>query len=115
MESPRSTVRWSWLLSVLLGAVAVLFTSFGLVALLIALAGVVALAIRHAGVVGLSGVLTGSGAFWTFLIARVLASGATQDNAIAWVVVGLVPWALGLVLLAYSLRQRRVVARRAEQ
>ena len=47
----------------------------------------------------LSGLLTGFGALWTFLVARQLASGATTDNAAFWLAVGILPLVLGCALI----------------
>jgi hypothetical protein len=56
-------------------------------------------------VVGLSGVLTGFGTLWTLLIASALASGGGLDNAMGWLVVGIVPAVLGLSLVPIAARQ----------
>jgi hypothetical protein len=48
----------------------------------------------------LSGLLTGFGSTWLFLLARASATGGQLDNAAAWTALGVIPLALGLVLLA---------------
>jgi hypothetical protein len=88
-----------WITTAVLGAVATLMTSFGLTAALVFLLLAVPLILRGDRVVALSGLLTGFGAFWTFLVARQLASGATTDNAAFWLAVGVVPLALGCALI----------------
>jgi hypothetical protein len=47
----------------------------------------------------LSGLLTGFGALWSFLVLRVLLSDATQENGAFWLAVGVVPLVAGLALL----------------
>ena len=99
MEREGSRRRDAWVISVGLGAAALLFTTFGPGPLVVALAVGMYLAHRHGGVLGVSGVLTGAGVLWTLLITSALASGAGLDNAAGWVAMGLVPGVLGLVLL----------------
>ena len=85
-----------WITTAVLGAAATLLTSFGLLATVLFMLLTVPLVLRGDRVVALSGLLTGFGAFWSFLIARQLASGGTTDNADFWMAFGLVPLALGL-------------------
>jgi hypothetical protein len=61
----------------------------------------VPLIVRGAHLVALSGLLTGFGGFWTFLMARQFASGGTLDNSTSWLAVGIVPLATGLALLLF--------------
>jgi hypothetical protein len=91
-----------WITTAVLGAVATLMTSFGLVAALLFLLLAVPLILRGDRVVALSGLLSGFGAFWSVLMARQFASGATTDNAAFWVAVGVVPLVLGCTLIVLS-------------
>jgi len=90
-----------WITTFVLGAAATLMTSFGLLAALLFLLLAVPLVVRGAHLVALSGLLTGFGAFWTFLMARQFASGGTLDNSTFWLAVGIVPLAIGLALLVF--------------
>ena len=63
-----------WITTAILGAAATLMTSFALVAALLFLLLAVPLVLRAEHVVALSGLLTGFGAFWSFLMARQFAS-----------------------------------------
>jgi hypothetical protein len=87
-----------WVTTAALGAVATVTSSFGLVAMLLAVLLAIPLVIRG-GVVALSGLLTGFGALWSFLMARQFASGATTDNDDFWIAVGVLPLVLGCALL----------------
>lgn len=103
-----------WITTAVLGAVATLMTSFGLVAALLFLVLAAPLVLRGR-VVALSGLLTGFGAFWSFLMARQFASGGTTDNADFWIAVGVVPLLIGcalLVLLAGRTIRARTAAER---
>ena len=97
-----------------LGLAASLFASLGPAALLLALVVAVIIAMRHAGVVGLSGVLFGFGASWTLVIVAWLASGGMLDS-MSWLAVGAGPLAIGVSLLAYSVRGDRGVESRAKR
>lgn len=57
--------------------------------------------------VALSGLLTGFGAFWLFLMARALADDGGMEGAAFWVAVGAVPLGIGLGLLLLTLARRR--------
>jgi len=59
------------------------------------------LIVRGDHAVALSGLLTGFGAFWSFLMARQFASGGTLDDAQFWTAVGVVPLVIGCALLAF--------------
>ena len=104
-----------WITTAILGAAATLMTSFGLVAALLFLLLAVPLVLRAEHVVALSGLLTGFGAFWSFLMARQFASGGTTDNSDFWLAVGLVPLVLGcalvVVVAARTIRSRTIAGR----
>ncbi len=89
-----------WVTTFVLGAVATLMTSFRLLAALLFPLFAVPLIVRGAHLVALSGLLTGFGAFWTFLITQA-AAGGTLDNSTFWLAVAIVPLALGLASLAF--------------
>jgi hypothetical protein len=90
-----------WILGVLLGLVIVLATALTLfVALAVALA-LLPLARQPNGRAAVSGALISFGALWIFLISAESSSGGTLDNANFWLAVGLLPLALGLILLAW--------------
>ena len=55
----------------------------------------------------LSGLLTGFGATWLFLLARASGSGGQLDAPRPWIVLGVIPLALGLVCLVISIIRRR--------
>jgi hypothetical protein len=93
--------RLLWVPSALLGAVTIVFTSFALLGV-IAWAFLLIPLVRRGGLVALSGVLTGFGALWSFLILLKWTS-SSLDTRAGWLVVGLVPLAIGLVLLAIGL------------
>jgi len=90
-----------WITTAVLGAAATLMTSFGLLAALLFLLLALPLIVRGDHAVALSGLLTGFGAFWSFLMARQFASGGTLDNAQFWTAVGVVPLVIGCALLAF--------------
>lgn len=92
--------RWLlWVTTAALGAVATLITSFGLLAALLFLLLATPLILRGAHAVALSGLLTGFGGLWLFLMARQFSSGGTLDDSTFWIGVGAVPLTTGLVLL----------------
>jgi hypothetical protein len=89
-----------WFVGVLLAVAVILASVLTLtLALLVALLAI-PLARRRDGRVGLSGLLTGLGAIWLFLIANESGSGGTLDNAGFWVAVGVVPLVAGLAILS---------------
>lgn len=89
-----------WITTAVLGAAATLLTSFGgLLASLLFLVLASPLVVRGDHVVALSGLLTGFGGFWLFLMARQSASGGTLDSAEFWTAVGVVPFIIGCALL----------------
>ncbi|MEX2184509.1 MAG: hypothetical protein WEC14_08675 [Chloroflexota bacterium] len=91
--------RLLWVTTAVLGAAATLMTSFGLLAAILFLLLTVPLILRGDHVVALSGLLTGFGAFWSFLMARQLNSGGTTDIAEFWIALGVVPLVLGCALI----------------
>lgn len=104
--------RWSlWITTFVLGAAALLIVVvFFLPAALLALVLAVALVVRGAHLVALSGLLTGFGALWTFLLVLQFASGSTLDNSTFWLSVGFVPLAVGLILLVFVAWRSRSAA-----
>jgi hypothetical protein len=94
--------RLLWITMALLGVVGTLMTSFGLIAALLLLLLAMPLVVRGDHVVALSGLLTGFGGFWSFLMARQAASGGVTDNEGFWVAVGVVPLLLGCALTVLS-------------
>ena len=88
-----------WITTAILGVTAVLMTSFGLMAFLATLLLAVPLILRGDHVVALSGLLTGFGAFWSFLMAGQLGSDGMTDNAGFWIAFGIVPLVLGCALI----------------
>lgn len=88
-----------WITTAVFGVAATLMTSFGLLAALLVLLLMIPLILRGDPVGALSGLLTGFGAFWSFLMARQFASGGTTDNADFWIAVGIVPLVLGCALI----------------
>ena len=85
----------------LLGVVGTLLTSFGPIVALLFLLLATPLIVRGDHLVALSGLLTGFGGSWSFLMARQSASGGVTDNA-GWVAVGVVPLVLGCALTVLS-------------
>jgi hypothetical protein len=90
-----------WITSFVLGIAAAWVTGFGILAALLFLLLSAPLAARSPLVV-FSGLLLGFGAFWTFLMARQFGSGGTLGGGSTfWLALGIVPMAIGLVLLAF--------------
>ena len=96
----------TWLMTAFVGAAASLTTSLGLLALLLYMLATTPLIVRW-GLVALSGLLTGFGAFWLFLMARALADGGRMADGSFWVAVGVVPLGIGLALLLLTLARGR--------
>jgi hypothetical protein len=90
-----------WVTSAVLGAAAVLLTSLGLLAVVGFLLLASPLWIGGDRPVALSGLLTGFGATWSFLLARQFASGGTLGDAQLWGAVGLVPLVAGCTILSF--------------
>ncbi len=96
-----------WITTLVLGGVATVMTVFGPLAAFFILLVAVPVIVRRPHLVALSGLLTGFGGLWTYLLVRAFASGGTQGNATGWLAVGLVPLAVGLALLAFVARHGR--------
>jgi hypothetical protein len=88
-----------WITTAAFGAAATVVTSFGPFFAVLFLLMVLPLVVRGDSLVGLSGLFTGFGACWTFLLARQDSSGGTLDNADFWSAVGVVPLVIGAALL----------------
>jgi hypothetical protein len=91
-----------WITSAVFGVVAILMTSLGLMAFALFAVLAVVLVARGDRLVGASGLLTGFGAVWTFLMAR---SAGTTDNAAFWIAVGVVPLLFGCAMLVFIAAQ----------
>ncbi len=89
-----------WITSFVLGVAAAWVTGFGILAALLFLLLSAPLAVRGPLVV-FSGLLLGFGALSTFQMARQFASGGTLYSATFWLALGIVPLAIGLVLLVF--------------
>lgn len=96
----------TWLMSGFVGAAASLTTSLGPLAILLYMLATTPLIVRW-GPVALSGLLTGFGASWLFLMARALVDGGRIDDGAFWVAVGVVPLGIGLALRLLMLALRR--------
>jgi hypothetical protein len=96
-----------WITTFVLGAVATVMTVFGPLAAFLTLLIAVPVIVRRPHLVALSGLLTGFGGLWTYLLVRVFTSGGMQDNGTFWLAVGLVPLAIGLTVLALVARRDR--------
>ncbi len=96
-----------WITTFFIGGAATVLLSLGPLAtfLFFLLLGV-PLVIRGPHLVALSGLLTGFGGAFTYLLARVFASGATQDNLAFWLMVALIPLASGLMILVLVARRK---------
>ena len=95
-----------WITTFFIGGVATVLMSFGPLATFLFLLLGVPLVIRGPHLVALSGLLTGFGGVLTYLLARVFASAATQDNPAFWLMVALVPLASGLIILVLVARRK---------
>ena len=96
-----------WITTFVLGAVATVMTVFGPLAAFLTLLIAVPVIVRRPHLVALSGLLTGFGGVWTYLLVRVFNSGGIQDNGTFWLAVGLVPLVIGLTMLALVARRDR--------
>jgi hypothetical protein len=97
----RSTMSpiGQWIVWFVFGAANALLVGIGgalLVVVLLALA--VRVASRGDLMAGLSGLLSGFGATWLFLLGRQGASGGRLDDAAPWIALGIVPVAFGVFL-----------------
>jgi len=109
----RTMSRWLlWITTAMLGVAATLMTSLGLLAAILFMLLAVPLIIRSDRLVALSGLLTGFGGFWLFLLARQYSSGGTLDNDAFWIAVGVAPLATGLTLLVATVA--RALGRRSD-
>jgi hypothetical protein len=95
-----------WITTWVLGGVATVMMAFGPLVAFLTLLLAIPVIVRRPHLVALSGLLTGFGGLWTYLLVRMVASGGTQDNGTFWLAVGLVPLAIGLALLAFVARHR---------
>jgi hypothetical protein len=97
-----------WITTAVLGAAAVLITSIGgLLGSVLFLLLATPLVVRGNHAVALSGLLMGFGGLWLFAMARQAATGGTLDNAGFWTAVGVVPLAVGSVLLVVAVAGAR--------
>jgi len=99
------TVQRQWLTTAMLGAVTPILASFGPVAMLLFVVLSSPLVVRGHRLAGLSGLLTGFGGAWTFLLTRHVVAGSEFDNATGWFAVGIVPLSIGLILAAAIARR----------
>jgi hypothetical protein len=104
-----------WVTTVVLGLAASLLVGVGGVLgfVFVVLAG--ALVLRGARLVALSGLLTGFGGSWLFMMERQFASGGRLDNADFWLAIGTVPLVIGVALAVgvVVIRARGVLATRS--
>ena len=96
-----------WITTFVLGGVATVMTVFGPLAAFLTLVLAIPVIVRRPHLVALSGLLTGFGGVWTFLLVRIFTSGGIQENGTLWLAVGLVPLTIGLGLLAFAARHGR--------
>ncbi len=102
-----------WVTAAFSGGIVVLMTSLGLIASLSILLLAVLLALRSRDrAVAVSGVLTGFGAIWSFLMVGQAGSAGATDNFGFWAAVGIVPLVVGCALVVptvvRTLRSRQV-------
>lgn len=92
--------RWRyWVSGSAVGAVAALLTGFGLMSTLPLLTVALIVMVKEQRLVAVSGLMIGFGGSWLLLLANQLSSGGTLEHATSWVIVGIVPVAIGLVAL----------------
>ena len=96
-----------WITTFVLGGVATVMTVFGPLAAFLTLLLAIPVIVRRPHLVALSGLLTGFGGLWTYLVFRVVISGGIQENGTFWLTVGLVPLMVGLALLGFVARHGR--------
>jgi len=97
-----------WIVAFVLGCVGTVMLDFGTVgALLLLLLAITVVSRTSHHLAALSGILTGIGGLWTYLLVQIFATGGNQDNGTFWLAVGAVPLAVGLVLLAFVIRRGR--------
>jgi hypothetical protein len=95
-----------WIFAFVLGGAGTLLLVFGTLGALVGLVLAIAVIRRsphHLAV--LSGLLTGVGGLWSYLMIQIFTTGGNQDNGTFWLVVGLVPLAVGLTLLVFVVRR----------
>jgi hypothetical protein len=104
-----------WVTTVVLGLAASLLVGVGGVIGFAFIILAAPLVLRGHRAVALSGLLTGFGGSWLFMMERQFASGGRLDNADVWWAVGLVPFVIGVALIIgiVVLRARRVLAARS--
>jgi hypothetical protein len=90
--------RWIWIAAFGLGALAALIAALigalGFLFILLAVPGLR----PGTWLLAISGALIGFGVAWLLLLARQAASGGTLSSSDVWLLVGIVPLSLGLVL-----------------
>jgi hypothetical protein len=103
-----------WVTTVVLGLAASLLVGVGGVIGFAFIVLAVPLVLRGRRAVALSGLLTGFGGSWLFMMERQFASGGRLDNADFWWAVGIVPFVIGVALVVgvVMLRARRALAAR---
>ena len=82
-------------------------TVFGPLGAVITLLLAIPVIVRRPHLVALSGLLTGFGGLWTYLLVRVFTSRGIQEDGTFWLAVGLVPLVVGLTVLAFVARRDR--------
>jgi hypothetical protein len=104
-----------WVTTVVLGLAASLLVGIGGVIGFAFIVLAAPLVLRGHRAVALSGLLTGFGGSWLFMMERQFASGGRLDNADVWWAVGLVPFVIGVALIigVVVLRARKVLAARS--
>lgn len=105
----------SWVTTFVLGLAASLLVGVGGIVGFVFIGLTVPLVLRGARVVALSGLLTGFGGSWLFMMDRQFASGGRLDNADVWSAVGTVPLVIGVALAVGVVvaRARSVLATRS--
>ena len=96
-----------WISTFVLGGVATVMTVFGPLGAVITLLLAIPVIVRRPHLVALSGLLTGFGGLWTYLLVRVFTSRGIQEDGTFWLAVGLVPLVVGLTVLAFVARRDR--------
>jgi hypothetical protein len=89
-----------WVTTFVLGLAASLLVGVGGIVGFVFVLLAVPLTLRGARRVALSGLLTGFGGSWLFMMERQFASGGRLDGADFWLAVGMVPLGIGLALAA---------------
>jgi hypothetical protein len=88
-----------WITTALLGVAAIFMTSFLGPATFPLLAVAVIVMVKVDRLVALSGLMLGFGGSSLLLLANQLSSGGTLEQATSWVIMGIVPIAIGLLSL----------------